>query len=81
MRNLNSGSARISIEYDGEVVSISVLDFESQEFVHCFSIEQKLDYNGYFAVSASSGFSVPDSVFLNSFKVFDPTKVSTNHHF
>jgi hypothetical protein len=44
-------------------------------------MEQKLDYNGYFLVSASSGFSVPDSVFLSAFKVFDPTKVVTNHHF
>ncbi len=44
-------------------------------------MEQKLDFNGYFLVSANSGFSVRDSVFLNSFKVFDPTKVSTNHHF
>ena len=81
LRNMDSGFTRFAIEYDGHSTSVNIIDFVSGEFMHCFSLEQKLDYNGYFVVSASSGFSVPDSVFLSTFKVFDPTRVSTNHHF
>lgn len=60
---------------------MSVFDHENGEWSHCFSINQELDFHGYFLVSASSGLSVSDSVVLNSLKVFDPMKANTNHHF
>ena len=40
-----------------------------------------LDYEGFFVISASSGFNFPQYNFVNSFKMFDPTTPSTNHHF
>ena len=49
--------------------------------MHCFSQEITLDYEGFFVISASSGTNFPQYNFLNSFKVFDPTTVATNHHF
>lgn len=81
IRNLPQGFTRIKIEYEKPITHVSVLDHDNGEWAHCLSIEKELDFNGYFLVSASSGVSVPDSVFLNSLKVFDPLKANTNHHF
>lgn len=63
------------------MLSVSVYDHSSAQFVHCFSQEIILDYNGLFVISASSGFAHPQYNFVNSFKVFDPTNVKSNHRF
>jgi len=53
--------------------------------VHCFSYDiHDLDFNGYFALSASSGnpgVAYPVYNTVNSFKIYDPKVVSTSHHF
>lgn len=56
-------------------------DIYSQAYEFCFSFEAKLDYNGYFLLSGSSGVHQPDHVFLNSIKLYDPTTIATNDHF
>ena len=40
-----------------------------------------LDFEGYFAISASSGNAFPNSNTVNSFKLFNPKVVKTSHHF
>ena len=45
---------------------------------------EDLDYPGYFALSASSGSAgAPYPIYnqINSFKLYDPKVVQTNHHF
>ena len=73
--------SKIAIEYEKPMLSVSVYDHESAQFVHCFSQDIVLDFNGFFVISASSGFAHPQYNFVNSFKVFDPTHVQSNHHF
>ena len=73
--------SKIAVEYESPMLHVSTWDHESAQFVHCFSQDIKLDYEGFFVVSASSATSFPQYNFLNSFKVYDPTQVKTNHHF
>ena len=63
------------------MLTVSVFDQESQQYLHCFSQEINIDYEGFFVISASSGTMFPQYNFVNSFKLLDPTKASTNHHF
>lgn len=71
----------MAVEYEKPMLSVSVYDHESSQFVHCFSREIVLDYEGFFVISASSGFSNPQYNYVNSFKVFDPTNGKSNHRF
>ena len=73
--------SKIAIEYEKPMLSVSVYDHDSAQFVHCFSQDINLDYEGFFAISASSGSIAPQYNFVNSFKLFDPTVIKTNHHF
>lgn len=73
--------SKVAVEYERPMLSVSVYDHESAQFVHCFSQEIILDYNGFFVISASSGFAHPQYNYVNSFKVFDPTSVKSNHRF
>jgi len=73
--------SKIQIEYESPILSVSVFDHESQQFLHCFSQEINLYFEGFFVISASSGTIFPQYNFVNSFKMFDPTVAKTNHHF
>lgn len=73
--------SKLQIEYEKPLLHVSTYDHESAQYVHCFSQDITLDYEGFFVVAASSGVSYPQYNYLNSFKVFDPTTVSTSHHF
>jgi hypothetical protein len=44
-------------------------------------MEADLSYNGYFLISAGSGVSTPDHVYLKSFKLYDPKIYASNEHF
>ena len=73
--------SKVAIEYEKPMLHVSTYDHDSQQFLHCFSQDIVLDYEGFFVISASSGLNFPQYNFLNSFKVFDPTTVKSNNHF
>lgn len=72
MVNNPEGWSRISIEYEKPNLKVFVFDHVTLEFVHCFSMEIVLDYEGYFLISASSGDFNPYFTQIDSFKLFDP---------
>lgn len=72
MVNNPEGWSRISIEYEKPNLKVFVFDHVTLEFVHCFSMEIVLDYEGYFLISASSGDFNPYITQVDSFKLFDP---------
>ena len=51
--------SKIAIEYEKPMLTVQVYDHESQQFVHCFSQDIELDYEGFFVISASSGTVFP----------------------
>lgn len=73
--------SKIAIEYEKPMLRVSTYDHESQQFAHCFSQDIDLDYEGFFVISAASGTIYPQYNFVNSFKLFDPTKIKSNHHY
>jgi hypothetical protein len=70
--NNAEGWSRISVEYDRPNFKVFVYDHTVQDFVHCFSMEITLDYQGYFLMSASAGDFNPYTTTVESFKLFDP---------
>ena len=76
--------SKIAIEYEKGGLTVSVYDHEVQGFVHCFSQDVTLDYEGFFVISASSGDLMGNSAqhtYMNSFKLFDPTAYKISRHF
>lgn len=73
--------SKVSIEYEHPTLTVQTYDHDSGQFLHCFSQEIDLNFEGFFVISASSGTIFPQYNFVKSFKVFDPTVASTNHHF
>ena len=73
--------SKVAIEYEKPMLTVSTYDHDSQQFVHCFSQDIDLDYEGFFVISASAGAIFPQYNVVNSFKVFDPTVVKMSHHF
>ena len=65
-RNLPAGqNAKVRMQYDSPLVTVSVFDLITQTFEFCFSFEvPDLDFNGYFLLSGASGVHNPDHVYL-----------------
>jgi len=73
--------SKITIEYEKPMLNVNVWDHEAQQFVHCLSHDIELDYEGFFVIAASSGAVQPYHNYINSFELYDPTEVSTSHHY
>ena len=74
--------SKLKIEYEEPVIRVSVFEHDSAQFVHCFSMDMpELNYQGIFAISASSGTDPNNPIYttVNSFKVYDPKLVQMNH--
>ena len=69
------------MEYEAKALTVSVYDHDAKQYNHCFTQQIDLDYEGIFAISASSGTSAPQYNEIKSFKLFDQKIVSTSHHF
>ena len=80
-RNTEQGYAKISIEYERPYIKVFFYDHNSSQFMHCFTMEKDLDFEGFFVIAGSSGRNPSDHNYLNSFKLFDPLKAQTNHHY
>lgn len=70
--NNPEGWSRISVEYERPNFKVFIYDHAVQDFVHCFSMEVVLDYEGYFVIAASAGDFNPYYTQVESFKLFDP---------
>ena len=73
-RNTEQGYAKISIEYERPYLKVFHYDQSSEQFMHCFTMERELDFEGFFVIAGSSGRLPSDWAYLNSFKLFDPLK-------
>ena len=60
---------------------VEFFDHESEQFMHCFSAEVDLSYEGFFVLSGHSGMLNPDYLFINSFELYDPYQSQRNHHY
>ena len=69
------------LEYGDKALTVSVWDHDAKQYNHCFTQQIDLDYEGIFAISASSGTQSPQYNLINSFKLYDQKTVSTSHHF
>jgi hypothetical protein len=81
-RNMESakGSVKLQLTYEAGIVTFSVFDEANAQYQKCFTMNQKLDYNGYFVISGATGARRADFVYLNAFKLVDKTAASDNHH-
>lgn len=71
----------IRVEYEQKAITVSVYDHGAKQYTHCFTHQVDLDYEGLFAVSASSSTQAPQYNYVRSIKAYDQAVVSTSHHF
>ena len=69
------------VEYEAKAITVSVYDHTAKQYTHCFTHQIDLDYEGIFAISASSSTQAPQYNYVNSIKAYDQSVVSTSHHF
>ena len=71
----------IRVDYEQKAITVSVYDLGAKQYTHCFTHQVDLDYEGLFAVSASSSTQAPQYNYVRSIKAYDQAVVSTSHHF
>jgi len=73
--------SKVRIVYEEQLVTLKYAHLVTGTWETCFTMPVDLDFQGYFVISAGSGYTIPDSVFIKSFVVSDPKEVSLNEHF
>ena len=77
IRNKGENPFWIRIEYRNPNVYVLFFDEQTQSFQSCVRFKQELDYDGIFVLSAATAVQNPDSVFVDSFRLYNPDERSS----
>jgi len=61
----------VRIEYQNKQIAVSTWNHDTQQLENCVTLEQEIEYEGIFLVTAGSGIKNPDHVYLEYFGLYN----------